>query len=319
MRILVTGGAGYIGSVVVKDLIEKGHEVTVIDNLEKGKKELVDKRATFINGDILYLSFLRRVFTNGFDVVMHFAAYKDAGESMVEPEKYVDNIKGTINLLKCMVEFGVKKIIFSSSAAVYGIPQEKVIEESHPTNPINFYGFTKLESERIIKWFADLKGIRYVLLRYFNVAGDGGLDYVDPDARNIFPVIAEMLTGKRELLKIFGNDYETWDGTCVRDYIHVSDLSEAHILSLELESSEVINLGTGKGYSVLDLVREFEKVAGKKLNYVFSDRRAGDPPYLVASYDKARRLLGWAPRRGLREMVESTLKAYMKSRNSTMF
>ncbi len=230
MTILVTGGAGYIGSVAVKKLIERGFNVLVIDNLSKGKRELVDKEADFLKGDILDKSFLEEVFSKSkIEKIIHFAALKSAGESMNSPETYSQNIIGTINILNKMVEHKVKDIIFSSSAAVYGEPKREIIEEDHSTNPINFYGFTKLESERIIDWYAKLKDISYISLRYFNVAGDGGLNYIDPNAENIFPIIGEVISQKREKLQVFGNDYKTKDGSCIRDYIHVEDIVDAHM------------------------------------------------------------------------------------------
>ncbi|MBT3297558.1 UDP-glucose 4-epimerase GalE [archaeon] len=291
MNILVTGGAGYIGSAAVKKIIQEGHEVIVIDNLSKGKKELVDDKAKFYEGDLINLEFLKNVFSkHKFDAIMHFAGYKAAGESMINLEKYSQNITSMINLLDNMVQFNVKKIIFSSSAAVYGEPQYTPIDESHPLNPINYYGFTKLECERIIDWYSKQKGIVGICLRYFNVMGDAGLNYRDPDAQNIEPIIYEVLSGKREKLLIFGNDYETPDGTCVRDYIDIKDLVHAHTLALNLNSSDIINLGTGKGTSVLEFVKKYN------IPYEFSSKREGDPATLTASSKKAKRLLGWIPK-----------------------
>lgn len=309
MNILVTGGAGYIGSAVVKVLIAKGDSiVVVVDNLSKGKKELVEAQAKFYQGDLTNAEFLNQVFSeNKIDVVIHFASYKAAGESMSSPEKYSDNIVGLINLLNCMIKFNVLKIIFSSSAAVYGNPQYNPIDEKHPLAPINYYGFTKLECERIVEWYCALKNIVGVKLRYFNVAGDAGLNYVDPDAQNIFPIIKEVLNGEREELTIFGNDYDTPDGTCIRDYIDINDLADAHVLALQLKDSEIINLGTGKGASVLELIKTFEELSGKIIRYIVGQRREGDPAVLVASNEKAKRVLGWEPKVSIKEMVRSTL------------
>jgi UDP-glucose 4-epimerase len=213
-----------------------------------------------------------------------------------------------------MEKYNVSKIVYSSSAAVYGAPQkEGLIDETHPTEPINFYGFSKLEGERLIKWYSELKQFSGVCLRYFNVAGDGGLYYVDPNARNIFPILAEVLSGKRKQLEIFGNDYKTSDGTGVRDYIHVLDLVDAHIKALNLSGFHSINLGSGKGYTVLELVKAFEKASKKQLPYIISPRREGDPALLVASSQKAKMLLNWQPKHTLDQMVESTLRAYKKS------
>ena len=308
MTILVTGGAGYIGSVAVKKLIERGFNVLVIDNLSKGKRELVDKEADFLKGDILDKSFLEEVFSKSkIEKIIHFAALKSAGESMNSPETYSQNIIGTINILNKMVEHKVKDIIFSSSAAVYGEPKREIIEEDHSTNPINFYGFTKLESERIIDWYAKLKDISYISLRYFNVAGDGGLNYIDPNAENIFPIIGEVISQKREKLQVFGNDYKTKDGSCIRDYIHVEDIVDAHIRALDLKGDHIINLGTSKGVSVLELINAFKEVSGKDIPYKITKRREGDPAILVASNKKAKELLSWEPKKEIKEMIESTI------------
>lgn len=311
-NILVTGGAGYIGSVVVHQLKKAGFKVFVIDNLSKGLKSLIDGIPLF-EGDLTNKEFLDSVFSkNNFDAVIHFASYKDAGESMVETEKYSDNITGMINLLNVMVKYDVKKIVFSSSAAVYGEPKSSIITEEHEKNPINFYGFTKLEGERLLKWFHDLKNIDVTALRYFNVAGDSGLNYLDPDARNIFPIICEVLSQKREKLKIFGDDYKTKDGTCIRDYIHVSDLADAHIKALNLKGEHYINLGSSKGYSVLELVNLFKETSKKDLPYEIVSRRQGDPAILVASNNLAKELLNWEPKHDLKDMVQSTWCAYEK-------
>ncbi len=311
MKILVTGGAGYIGSVAVKALINEGHDVVVVDNLSKGCSQLVDPKAFFIEGDLTNKYLLEQIFSAHLpEAVMHFAGYKAAGESMEIPEKYSDNLIGMINLLNCMVKFGVKKIIFSSSAAVYGEPKYVPVDENHPTNPINYYGFTKLEGERIIDWYSQLKGIVGIKLRYFNVAGDGGLHYVDPEAKNIFPILMDVLNGKRDKLVIYGQDYETPDGTCIRDYIDINDLVRAHLLALRLNKSEVINLGTSQGVSVSELVSLTEEVIGRKIKCEFGPRRSGDPAVLTASNVKAKKLLGWVPEKSIKEMVRSTLKAY---------
>lgn len=307
--VLVLGGAGYIGSVMTKTLCDAGYKTVVYDNLSRGKKELVDKRAEFVEGDVLDKEKLDTVFRdNDIDTVMHFASRKSAGESMEHPELYTQDIVGTVNVLEMINEYKVKKIIFSSSAAVYGNPVEDVITEEHPTEPTNFYGFTKLEIERILKWYAKLKNFSVISLRYFNVAGDGGLKYVDPNAENIFSVISEVMEGKRDSLTIFGNDYDTRDGTCIRDYIHILDLVDAHMKALELDKEyEVLNLGTKTGCTVLELVKEFEKVSGKDIPVEISGRRDGDPEKSVASSDKAKEVLGWEPKLGLEDMVQSTV------------
>jgi len=311
MNILVTGGAGYIGSVAVRELVKAGHKVVVVDNLSKGKVNLVDKKALFIRGDLIDTSFLEKVFSeHSFDAVIHFAGYKAAGESMQKPELYSENILGSVNLLNSMIKHGVKKIIFSSSAAVYGNPQYVPVDENHPTSPINYYGFTKLKVEEIINWYSSLKMLTGINLRYFNVAGDGGLNYVDPHAQNIFPLIMEVLSGKRKELIVFGNDYDTKDGTGVRDYIDVNDLVRAHLLALKLNHSETINLGTSKGVSVKELVDLTEEVTGKKVNWKFGPRREGDPAILTASNQKAKKLLGWEPKITTKEMIKTTFQAY---------
>ena len=309
-RILVTGGAGYIGSVVVSSLLEKGYEVFVLDNLSKGKAELVDTRVTFFEVDLNDYTGVKGIFeNNAFDAVIHIAAYKSVGESMVDACKYSDNITGTINLLRAMVENDVKKIIFSSSAAVYGLPEDGFVTEHTKTEPINFYGFTKLECEKIIDWFSRVHGIVYVSLRYFNVAGDV-LGYVDPDAQNVLPILMETAIGKRDKFEIYGVDYETRDGTCVRDYVHIIDLVDAHVKALNLENSCFINLGTAKGTTVKELVSITEDVIGKRLDVVFGDEREGDPAFLVASNSEAERLLGWKPKYGIKDIVESTYLVY---------
>jgi len=309
MNILVTGGAGYIGSVAVQSLLEKGHFVVVVDNLSKGIKRLVPDSINFYERDIK--DDLSDIFEkHSIDCVMHFAAYKAVGESMQDAVKYSDNITGIINVLNTMVQHDVKRIIFSSSAAVYGMPEEGVITEDSTTKPINFYGFTKLEMEHLINWYSQIHGLTYVALRYFNVAGDAGLKYVDPEAQNIFPIILEVMTGKRDKLTIFGNDYDTPDGTCIRDYIHIQDLVDAHVLAVDSDYSGILNLGTSNGCSVKELVETFESVSGEKIVWGYGSRRAGDPAKLVAVSARAKKVLGWEAKRSLHDMVQSTIDAY---------
>ena len=311
MKVLVTGGAGYIGSVAVKRLVELDHNVVVIDNLAKGLRKLVDSHAEFYEGDLLDRNFLGKVFQNHkFESVMHFAGYKDAGESMENPGKYSQNIAGSINLLDEIVKHKVPQIIFSSSAAVYGEPESIPIDEEHPTNPTNYYGFTKLKVEELIRWYANLHKFRYLCLRYFNVAGDGGLGYIDPNATNILPILMEVAANKRDKVIIFGSDYDTRDGTCIRDYIDVNDLIEAHLEGLSLDNNEVINLGTSKGVSVLEMIKAVETVVKKKLKFEIGPRRSGDPACLTASFTRAKNVLGWEPRMALEKMIASTWKAY---------
>ena len=302
MKVLVVGGAGYIGSHVAKALMLKGHEVTVYDNLSTGQEINLFKQNRFIKGDILNYPALVEAM-RGQDAVVHLAAKKAVGESMENPMLYsVNNISGSLNILNAMVECGAKYIVFSSSAAVYGIPEVSTIDENVPLNPINYYGFTKLEIEKFMGWYDRLKGIKFVALRYFNAVGydaDGDIRGKEINSQNLLPIMMEVVSGKRDKLKIFGNDYPTPDGTCVRDYIHVSDLASAHVLALEKlnqgMTSQSLNLGTEKGTSVLEMLRAVEKVVGRKLPAEFAPRRAGDPAILVASAAKARSLLGWKP------------------------
>jgi len=307
--ILVTGGAGYIGSIAVKKLIDNGNSVTVVDNLSKGKIKLIDSKAKFAELDLCEKDKLEEVFIeNKFDAVIHFSAYKAVGESMQNAVKYSDNISGMINVLNCMVKYNVRKIVFSSSAAVYGMC-DGVIDENSSLNPINFYGYTKLAMEEIISWYSKVHNIKYIALRYFNVAGDV-LGYIDPDAQNIFPIIAEVINGDREKLMIFGNDYDTPDGTCIRDYVDVNDLIDAHILSLDSDFNGPLNLGTGTGSSVKELVDTFSEALGKEIKFEYVERRAGDPGKLIASNNLAKEILNWEPKVSLKDMVRSTLKAY---------
>ena len=302
MKVLVVGGAGYIGSHVAKALMLKGHEVTVYDNLSTGQEINLFKQNRFVKGDILNYPALVEAM-RGQDAVVHLAAKKAVGESMENPMLYsVNNISGSLNILNAMVECGAKYIVFSSSAAVYGMPEVSTIDENVPLNPINYYGFTKLEIEKFMGWYDRLKGIKFVALRYFNAVGydaDGDIRGKEINSQNLLPIMMEVVSGKRDKLKIFGNDYPTPDGTCIRDYIHVSDLASAHVLALEKlnqgMTSQSLNLGTEKGTSVLEMLRAVEKVVGRKLPAEFAPRRAGDPAILVASAAKARSLLGWKP------------------------
>lgn len=302
MKVLVVGGAGYIGSHVAKALMQSGHMVTVFDNLSSGQKINLFSQNVFVEGDILDYKALCQAM-KGHDAVVHLAAKKAVGESMENPMLYsVNNISGSINILNAMVETGAKYLVFSSSAAVYGMPDKSLIDENTPLNPINYYGFTKLEIEKFMQWYDQLKNIKFVALRYFNAVGydaDGDIRGKEINSQNLLPIIMEVLSGKRSELKIFGNDYPTPDGTCIRDYIHVSDLASAHVLALEKlaqgMASQSLNLGTGKGTSVKEMVEAVEKVSGRKVPVVYAPRRAGDPAILIASADKARSLLGWKP------------------------
>lgn len=313
-RVLVIGGAGYIGSHVEKQLIEDGFDVVVFDNLSSGHRENVFDKAEFVWGDILDEKALDEVMSRNIDAVVHLAAKKAVGESMENPEIYAkNNICGAVNVLNAMVNNGVKHIVFSSSAAVYGMPKYLPIDENHPISPINYYGYTKRCIEENMDWFAKLSKLNYGALRYFNAVGyasDGSIRAKERNPQNLMPIIMDTLCGRRDGFSIFGNDYDTYDGTCIRDYIHVSDLAKAHVLAInklmEDEGSFVVNLGTGKGTSVKEIVDAVEEVSGQKLKYSYASRRAGDPAVLVAKADKAFEMLGWKPKyHDIKEIVKT--------------
>jgi UDP-glucose 4-epimerase len=302
MRILVTGGAGYIGSHIVCELNARtDHELVIVDTMEKGSEKNLFSKNEFIQGDISDETVLKKVFSKKVDAVFHFAAWKGAGESMLLPEKYsVNNIMGTLKLLTAMSENSCKYIIFSSSAAVYGSPQYLPMDENHPKNPENYYGYTKLSIEENLNWYDKLKGIKSACLRYFNAAGydiKGRVRGLEKTPANLLPVIMEAAIGWRKGFEIFGDDYDTTDGTCIRDYIHVTDLAIAHILSLEYiqknDKSIRINLGSETGNSVKEMVSMTEKILGKSVPHKIVGRRAGDPAKLLASSGLARELLKW--------------------------
>jgi len=315
MRILVTGGAGYIGSHVVKELNKRNYEVIVVDSMEKGNEKNLFPKNEFIKGEIQDSEILKKVFSKKIDAVFHFAAWKAAGESMLAPEKYaLNNINGTLKLLCAMLENDCKKFIFSSSAAVYGTPKYLPLDEAHPLNPENYYGFTKLIIEENLRWFEKLKGLKFAALRYFNAAGydpEGQVRGIEQTPANLLPIIMETAIGLRSELQIFGDDYQTEDGTCVRDYIHVSDLASAHVLSLDylLEKGEslIVNLGSEKGYSVKEMVKITEQVIGKKLPHKIGQRRVGDPAKLLASSSLAKAKLNWKPIYSDAETLVSTM------------
>lgn len=302
MSILVCGGAGYIGSHTVLQLLNKGFDVVVVDNLVTGHKEAVDKRAKLEIGDIRNKDFLINVFEKyTIEGVIHFAAYSLVGESMLNPLKYFgNNVNGTMTLLGVMHDFGVNSIVFSSTAATYGESENIPILETEATNPTNSYGESKLMVEKILSWCEKAYGINYTILRYFNVAGadaSGSIGEAHTTETHLIPLVLAVPLGKREEISIFGDDYNTEDGTCIRDYIHVTDLSDAHILSIEKllngGKSSIYNLGSGKGFSVRDIIETAEKVVGKTIKSVVKERRAGDPPVLIASSDKIINELGW--------------------------
>jgi UDP-glucose 4-epimerase len=315
MNILVCGGAGYIGAHMCKTLAEAGHEVTVFDNLSTGHAAAV-RWGRLVGGDLLRRDEIEHAFRSyGFDAVMHFSARSLVGESMTRPDLYYqNNVAGTANLLDTMVEFGVKTFIFSSTAAVYGMPQYTPIDEQHPKVPINPYGRTKLTVEAMLSDYGAAFDLRSVTLRYFNAAGaepGAGIgEKHDPETHLIPNVLRSVLNPSANPLKVFGADYDTPDGTCVRDYIHVTDLCDAHLRALDYlqkgGNSEIFNLGNGKGFSVLEVIYTAKAVTGRNVPYKVVDRRPGDPAVLVASADKARKVLGWQPRyTGLSEVIET--------------
>ena len=321
MRVLVIGGAGYIGSHVVKELMSKGHKVTVFDNLSSGLKQNLFKENGFIKGDILKVKDLEKAFAKGFDAFIHLAAFKAAGESMVAPEKYsVNNINGTINIFNAAVKYNCLNMVFSSSAATFGEPQYLPIDENHPKNPENYYGFTKLKIEEFMAWYDRLKGLKFAALRYFNAAGydpEGVLYGLEKNPANLLPVMMEVACGKREKLCVFGNDYPTRDGTCIRDYIHVTDLASAHVMALEYISSKkeslTLNLGTGNGITVTEMLESTRRITGKEIKADYVERRPGDPAQLTAKSDLAKKVLGWeAKYSDVDTLIGSTWNAYKK-------
>ncbi|GAA0420832.1 UDP-glucose 4-epimerase GalE [Agaribacter marinus] len=313
MRILVLGGAGYIGSHAVYQLIDQGKDVVVIDNLQTGHSKAIHPMATFYKGDIRDINFLIDVFKKeSVDAVIHFAANSLVGESMEKPLLYFDNnVYGTQVLLQVMVEYGVKHIVFSSTAATYGEATINPIQETMPTNPTNVYGETKRTMERLIEWTAKAHGINFVSLRYFNVAGARETAEIGEDHRpetHLVPIILQVALGQRDAITIFGEDYDTDDGTCIRDYVHVEDLIQAHILALDYVQnggkSDVFNLGSNTGFSVKQMIDSARRITGKSIPVKTGERRAGDPAVLIASSKKAKEVLGWKP---MRTSIETIL------------
>lgn len=305
MAILVLGGAGYIGSHMVYELKDRGYDVVIVDNLQTGFKELIHPEARFYQGDVRDKAFLNNVFDKEeIEGVIHFCANSLVGVSMKEPLEYFDNnVYGMIVLLEVMKDHGVKNIVFSSTAATYGEPKYIPISEDDPTNPTNPYGETKLTMEKIMKWCDQAYGMHYVALRYFNACGahpNGKIGELHDPETHLIPLILQVPLGKRKELYVFGDDYDTKDGTCIRDYIHVLDLADAHIRALKyLETekrSNVFNLGNGEGYSVLEIINAAKEVTGRDIPYTISPRRAGDPAKLIANNNKAATVLGWTPR-----------------------
>lgn len=315
MTILVLGGAGYIGSHTVYALIEKGVDVVVIDNLETGHIEAVHEKARFYKGDIRDRAFVDSVLDKEkIDAVIHFAANSLVGESMVNPLKYYDNnVNGTKVLLQSMVAHGLDKIVFSSTAATYGEPEKVPILETDRTEPTNTYGETKLAMEKMFKWTDRAHGLKYVSLRYFNACGahvSGKIGEAHSPETHLIPLILQVPLEQREYISIFGDDYDTSDGTCIRDYIHVTDLAQAHILAVDYlmkgNESNIFNLGNGVGFTVKEVIDTARKVTGHEIPARIAERRAGDPARLIASSDKARQVLLWKPEHADLEEIIST-------------
>ncbi|MFD9628192.1 UDP-glucose 4-epimerase GalE [Peribacillus muralis] len=322
--ILVVGGAGYIGSHLVKELVNE-KDVVILDNLSTGFRSLVDSKATLVEGNLGDEKVLNEIFSKyPIEAVMHFAANSLVGESVQDPYKYYENNVGaTLTLLNTMLKHDVKNFIFSSTAATYGIPNVDMIDEDQPTAPINPYGRSKLMVEQILGDFAQAYGLRYVVLRYFNAAGAHESAEIgeshDPET-HLIPIILQHLLGQREKISVFGTDYDTQDGTCIRDYIHVTDLAKAHIIALQAllsgkKSTATYNLGNGKGFSVKDVIDTCEKVTGVKPNIEYADRRPGDPARLVASAAKIYEDLGWKAAIDLEEIIESAWKWHKSQLN----
>lgn len=318
MRLLVLGGAGYIGSHTALELIKKGHEVIVVDNLVTGYEKAIPDKAVFYQGDIRNFDFLDNLFKKErIDAVIHFAAYSLVGESVTNPLKYYDNnLYGTKVLLEAMIKNNVNKIVFSSTAATYGEPENIPILESDRTCPTNPYGETKLAMEKMFHWASKAHGLSYVSLRYFNACGadaTGQFGEAHNPESHLIPLVLQVPNGKRESVSIYGTDYDTPDGTCIRDYIHVTDLAEAHILAVEYLAnggeSDIFNLGNGVGYSVREVIETARNVTGHPIPATEVSRRAGDPARLVASGEKAKRVLGWEPKiKKLDEIIASAWK-----------
>jgi UDP-glucose 4-epimerase len=316
IRALIVGGAGYIGCHIAHDLAATGVQVTVFDNLSTGHVENIPLDSTFIQGDLLNPADINTALATRPDVVFHFAAKKAVGESMLKPGLYArNNISGTLNLLAGMMDHSIDRFVFSSSAAVYGSPVTLPIDEQHPCRPENYYGYTKLAIEENLAWFSMLKNFRYTSLRYFNAAGYDIHQRVrlrELETSNLTPIIMEAASSVRDGFQVFGDDYETRDGTCIRDYIHVNDLSSAHLLAmhhlLECGDSLVLNLGTATGTTVSEIILAAEKILGKQLNYKVTARRHGDPATLIASSDLAQQTLGWSPQYSSIETILDSMR-----------
>jgi UDP-glucose 4-epimerase len=316
MKILVVGGAGYIGSVCAEQLLDQGHEVAILDNLTEGHRAAVDPRANFIAGDLQdrqgTLSILSMQQP---EAVMHFAASALVGESMENPSKYFrNNVANGLNLLDAMVETRVPRLVFSSTCAIFGPPERLPIDETSATRPINPYGESKLAFEKILRWYGEVHGLKFVSLRYFNAAG--ATKKFGEDHRvetHLIPNVLKVALGEKPRVEVFGTDYDTPDGTCIRDYVHIVDLAQAHILALQASGSGFFNLGTGGGSSVRDVIEAARKVTGSKIDIVEKPRRPGDPPRLIAASERIKRELGWEPQfQSLNAIIESAWKWHQK-------
>ena len=312
MKVLITGGAGYIGATAVRLLLKHGHEVTALDNLSQGHREAVPEEARLVIADLSDRETLADLFRESkFDAVMHFAALAIVGDSMKYPERYFrNNVTSSLNLLECCAANRVSRFVFSSTAAVFGDPQTPLIVESSPKAPLNPYGESKLQVEAMLRWFQQIHGVRYAVLRYFNVAGawDGHGEHHDPES-HLIPIVLQVAAGKRASVSVFGKDYPTPDGTCVRDYVHIYDLAMAHLLVMDaLKDREALayNLGNGNGFSVREVIEAARKMTGHPIPTVEASRRPGDPPVLVASSEKIGKELGWKPKYATLESIIET-------------
>ena len=316
MKILVVGGAGYIGSVCTELLLEEGHSVTIFDNLSEGHRRALDPRAAFVEGDLVDRQLIEKTLAKQQpDAVMHFAANALVGESMQNPSKYFrNNIANGLNLLDAMISAGVEKIIFSSTCAIFGPPERVPIDETMTPRPINPYGESKLAFEKILRWYGEIHGLKFVSLRYFNAAGASAKFGEDHRVEtHLIPNVLKVALGQKPTVEIFGTDYETPDGTCIRDYIHIVDLARAHILALNATKGDFYNLGTGGGASVRDVIDSCRKITGRNIDIAEKPRRPGDPPRLIASSEKIKRELGWQPQfQSLDAIIESAWKWHQK-------
>ena len=316
MKILVVGGAGYIGSVCAELLLDQGHGVTIFDNLSEGHRRALDPRAAFVEGDLVDRQLIEKTLAKQQpDAVMHFAANALVGESMQNPSKYFrNNVANGLNLLDAMISAGVEKIIFSSTCAIFGPPERVPIDETMTPRPINPYGESKLAFEKILRWYGEIHGLKFVSLRYFNAAGASAKFGEDHRVEtHLIPNVLKVALGQKPNVEIFGTDYETPDGTCIRDYIHIVDLSRAHILALNATKGDFYNLGTGGGASVRDVIDSCRKITGRNIDIVEKPRRPGDPPRLIASSEKIKRELGWQPQfQSLDAIIESAWTWHQK-------